>query len=286
MRMTHVLAFMIVACAFNTHSFEQITQHSAPKGWLAQLPKPWTLDKARFGDVLPQFHEQYPDYHARLRALAEWRLGTPYKIFNLGEEQAPDSDPVFRMDVSDCTSHVLTTLALAESRTWDEARSALINIHYKSDDAGLKKPVYNKRWHYTSDRLLNHPMTPDVTPNFIDEAKLKTVSLHLNKKEDGSEFLALNWSLPVTVRYVPSHNINPELLATLPDMIGVAFVKESYFKMGVVMAHEGMLLDGKYLLHAGQVAQKTVMEDFMRYYFSNSSPRFDGIMLYEFNPLI
>ena len=89
----------------------------------------------------------------------------------------------------------------------------------------------------------------------------------------------------VNVEYIPNDSITNELLQKLPSMIGVAFVKESYFKMGLVMAHEGMLMDGKYLLHAGQIAQQTVIEDFMAYYFPKKGARFDGIMLYELHPL-
>ncbi|MEM0912371.1 MAG: hypothetical protein AAGJ37_15460, partial [Pseudomonadota bacterium] len=76
--------------------------------------------------------------------------------------------------------------------------------------------------------------------------------------------------------------------------------KEAYFDMGIVMAHEGMILDGKSLLHAGQVAKETVIEDFMGYYFKTKDfklkdsqqqdsqvkeARFDGIMLYKLKPL-
>lgn len=253
--------------------------------WLQQQPKPWTLTEDNLDDILPAFHANYPDFDTRLRALATWRLGTPYKIFNLGEEQAPDEDPIFRMDVSDCTSHILTTLALAESKTWTEARENLIRIHYKRDENGISQALFKKRWHYTSDRLLNHPMTPDVTTNYLASSKLKSAAVHLNRKADGSEFLALDWSLPVNVHYIPNSHITAKLLAKLPKTIGVAFVKESYFNVGVVMAHEGMILDGTYLLHAGQVAQETVKQDFMDYYFTESGARFDGIMLYELHSL-
>ena len=41
-------------------------------------------------------------------------MGTPYGIFKLGEEIDPDPDPILRVDTSDCTVHVLTTLAFAK----------------------------------------------------------------------------------------------------------------------------------------------------------------------------
>lgn len=282
-----VLVFFVFVFCTRVYSSED--SHSKTEQelqiWLNELPKPWNETEATLGLSLAKFHQQFPNYHERLRALAYWRIGTPYQIFNLGEEQAPDLDPIFRLDVSDCTSHILTTLSLAESNSWQEARDTLIKIHYKADQYGIKKPDYSKRWHFTADRLLHHKMTPQVSHVYIDELKLKRTTLSLNEKPDGSEFLDIDWSVRVKVEYIPNDSITNELLQKLPSMIGVAFVKESYFKMGLVMAHEGMLMDGKYLLHAGQIAQQTVIEDFMTYYFPEGGARFDGIMLYELQPL-
>ena len=252
--------------------------------WVAELPKPWLIEEQELTDILAKFQQQYPNYHKRLKAIALWRIGTPYQIFNLGEEQEPDPDPLFRLDVSDCTSHILTSLSLAESSNWDEARNRLIELHYKPDANGMSSPDYKRRWHYTSDRILNHPMTPELTSDYLGEVSYKTAEVTLNEKQDGSEFLALDWSLPVIVNYIPSDQISDQLLASLPEFIGVAFVKESYFKMGIITAHEGMLLEGKQILHAGQTAKETVLQDFMTYYFTEDGPKFDGIMLYSFVP--
>ena len=101
--------------------------------WLASLPQPWLLSESEITGVMLQFHERFPDFQDRLRALSLWRVGTPYEIFKLGEEQPPDRDPIFRLDVSDCTSHLLTTLSLAQCRSWAEARRNMIEIHYKPD---------------------------------------------------------------------------------------------------------------------------------------------------------
>ena len=168
--------------------------------------------------------------------------------------------------------------------SWDEAKDRLIEMHYKADANGQRTPDYKRRWHYTSDRILHHPMTPQITSRFVKADSLKTTSVTLNQKQDGSEFLALDWSMPVEISYVPNDQITTELLARFPDFIGVAFVKESYFKMGIITAHEGMLIDGTQLLHAGQTANETVIQDFMSYYFTEDGAKFDGIMLFEFIP--
>jgi hypothetical protein len=181
---------------------------------------------------------------------------------------------------------VLTSISLAQSNNWQSAKDNLVQLHYKPDDFGDIKPDYKKRWHYTSDRILHNSITPEITSRFATPEQLQTVTVTLNQKQDGSEFLDLNWTKQVTIKYIPSNEISSKLLDKLPNFIGLAFVKKSYFKMGIITAHEGMLLDGKYLLHAGQSAKETVKEDFINYYFTSDGPKFDGVMLYEFKPFI
>ena len=86
--------------------------------WTESLPDPWTLSNEQLDLYLPRFYKMHPDYHDRLIALNLWRVGTPYGIFCLGEEQGVDPDPIIRFDTSDCTVHVLTTIALAESNSF------------------------------------------------------------------------------------------------------------------------------------------------------------------------
>mgnify|MGYP003749288253 CR=1 FL=1 len=62
-------------------------------------------------------------------------------------------------------------------------------------------------------------------------------------------------------------------------------MKEAYFKMGIVTAHEGMIVDKRNLVHASSEYEKTVNVDFMDYYFRDKGPFFDGIMVYSFQPI-
>ncbi len=247
-------------------------------GWVETLPKPWTLTEKQVSEVLPQFHKHYPDFHDRLKAFAFWQVGKPYEIFKLGEEVQPDPDPIIRLDVSDCTVHVLTSLAFSQSRSWTEAKNNMIAIHYKDGS-----PSFETRWHYTSDRIQENPSTRNITAKMTDD--LKTVDITLNQKSDGSEFLDLNWTKSTTVSYITNDKINSKLLHQLPNVCGVAFVKESYFDLGIVMAHEGMLIDQKNLVHASAEYGETVNVNFLDYYFRKDGPLFDGIMIYEFHPL-
>ena len=63
------------------------------------------------------------------------------------------------------------------------------------------------------------------------------------------------------------------------------FVKKSYFKMGLVVAHEGMIINQKNIIHASSEYDKTVNIDFMEYYFRETVPLFDGVLFYSFHPL-
>lgn len=253
--------------------------------WLAQLPGPWLLEADELAQVLPQFNKRYPEFQSRLRALALWRVGTPYSIFKLGEEVEPDPDPIFRLDVSDCTGHILTCLSMAQSASWAEARRSMIEIHYKQDRQGSKKPTYASRWHYTTDRILDNPATVSITERLVSQNRLAFAEVTLNRKSDGSEFLDLGWSRPVKAAYIPNGEINADLLARLPRVAGVAFVKPGWFSLGLVVGHEGMIIDGKDIIHASSEYGETVRMDFMEYYFREAGPLFGGIMLFEFHPL-
>ncbi|MBT3617546.1 MAG: DUF1460 domain-containing protein [Candidatus Marinimicrobia bacterium] len=248
--------------------------------WVNSLPKPWTLSNKEVSKILPEFYKRFPDFYDRLKAFAIWRVGTPYDIFKLGEEAEPDLDPIIRLDVSDCTVHVLTSLAFTQSKSWNEARRKMIAIHYKDGT-----PTYKTRWHYTSDRISFHPSTVDITTELLSQGELEIIDIVLNQKLDGSEFLDLDWKKESTLLYIPNNNINKKLLSKLPDVCGIAFVKKDYFKSGIVIAHEGILINNKNLNHASSEYGQTVNVDFMDYYFRESGPLFDGLFIYRFEPL-
>jgi len=263
-----------------TFYFLLIIGCSNSNSWIESLPKPWTLTEDQISEILPQFHNHYPDFHDRLKAITLWQVGKPYEIFKLGEEIEPDTDPIIRLDVSDCTVHVLTSLAFSQSRSWVEAREKMIDIHYKDG-----KPSYKSRWHYTSDRIQENPYTKNITNELLDINQFEKVDIILNLKENGSEFLPLGWQKNIKMNFIPNNKITEDLLSKLPRVCGVAFVKKVYFKMGIVIAHEGMIIDQKNIVHASAEYNKTVNVDFMEYYFRENGPLFDGMMVYEFHPV-
>lgn len=245
--------------------------------WIETLPKPWTLSEKEIEEILPQFYNHYPEFQERLKAFALWQVGKPYDIFKLGEETEPDTDPIIRLDVSDCTVHVLTSLAFAQSKSWQEAKKNMIMIHYKDG-----KPTYKTRWHFTTDRIQENPYTKNITNQLIVQGEMDKIEITLNRREDGREFLDLDWEKKTEVQFIPNQMINTDLLKKLPLVCGVAFVKKEYFKMGLVIAHEGMIIDQKNLVHASAEFHQTANVDFLEYYFRQDGPLFDGIMIYTF----
>tara|TARA_B110000014_G_scaffold250080_1_gene225977 strand:+ start:62 stop:553 length:492 start_codon:yes stop_codon:yes gene_type:complete len=161
----------------------------------------------------------------------------------------------------------------------------MVDIHYKPDINNRKVPTYKSRWHYTSDRIKNNSYTTDITESIIQKENMDSVNIDLNKKTDGSEFLDLNWTSENKIYFIPINQIDKTILSKLPDVCGAAFVRKSYFKNGIVIAHEGVLIDNKELIHASSKQLKTVRVDFLDYINNNGDPRFDGIMFYKFNPL-
>ena len=189
------------------------------------------------------------------------------------------------MDVSDCTVHILTSLASAQSNNWSEAKSNLIKIHYKSDSKGKHVPRYDKRWHFTTDRLLDNPSTKNITETLFHPDKIEKIDLTLNQKENGDEFLDIKWTKKVAVQFIPNQMIDAHLMKKIPSVTGVAFVKKAYFKMGLIIAHEGIIIDNKDIIHASQEFGKTVQMDFLDYYFTDNKARFDGVVFFSFHPL-
>ena len=249
--------------------------------WIKQIPKPWMLSQKNLDTRLKDFHRKFPNFHDRLIALNLWRIGTPYGIFCLGEERGFDKDPIIRIDTSDCTVHVLTTLAFAESESFNEARDSMIKLHYKPDKNGKIEPTYKSRWHFTSDRLLNHPRTTDITSAICSSSDLETIEIELNRKENGKQFLDLGWTSKELINYIPLKRLNDQIMDKLPRICGVAFVKKSYFKNGIVIAHEGYIINNKNLIHASSKEKMTVNVDFHSYLFNKGEDQFDGVMFYD-----
>jgi hypothetical protein len=252
----------------------------------AELPPLVTLERAAVDSLLAALHVSLPDFSERLRVLVLARLGTPYALGTLGEESGEDTDPVFRLDQADCTVLVVTTAALAHARSVDEARLWMGPLNYR-ERAGGFAVTYADRLHFTADRITDSPLFEDLTAEVARPAERRQVRVHLNRQATGDHLLPIDWQRVLEVDYVPSALLEP-VLDRLPPLTGIAFVREDWVVRGLLVAHEGFLVDGRCLVHASSRAGEVVAVDLVDYLWYRNEleggrrdrPRFDGVMLY------
>lgn len=246
------------------------------------------LAPAALDSLLGGLPARYPGFADRLRALALARVGAPYALGTLGEENAKDPDPVFRVDEADCTVLVLTTAALAHARSGAEARAWMGPLNYRR--RGDAFPIsYENRLHFTEDRITASPLFSDLTAAVAAPAERRTVAVVLNRNAAGQELLPLGWERALTLDYVPAERL-AAVLPRVPAVAGIAFVRESNIERGFFVAHEGFLLDRRLLLHASKDVGRVATVDVLDYLLrpadpdpaKRDRPRFDGVLIYGF----
>ena len=253
-----------------------------------QEKKLYQLSNTEVNSILQELGKHFPNQDDRLKALSILRLGTPYQLDCLGEGSGRDKDPIFRLDVTDCTTFVLTNVALLHSKTLEEAKNMMKYLNYRprkdSETGKLSyKITFENRLHFTTDRNETSPYFEDITQEIVSKYKTVSQRVLLNKiKTDGKRLININWEKEITINYIPSKFINKELLKSFPKTLGIAFVKKGDDKIGLDVRHEGFLFDGKTFFHASSIQKKVVAEDFLKYYFpKKDNPRFDGIILFK-----
>ena len=128
-------------------------------------------------------------------------------------------------------------------------------------------------------------MNINITDLIIDPQFTEQVDIELNKKQNGQFFLDMDWSLNETISFIPSEKIDAGVLKKLPPVCGIAFVKKDYFRLGIVIAHEGYVLNRSNLVHASSELKKTVNVDLLDYIKQDGNYRFDGAMFFELDPI-
>jgi len=261
--------------------------------WVNKQKRLYELSSTEINSILKDLQLRFPEKAERLKALAVLRIGTPYQLGRLGEESGRDKDPIFRLDVTDCTGFVLTNAALLHSQTIDEAKEMMKYLDYQPDSdppanawsvgdwrAGI---TFENRLHFTTDRNMTSPYFQDITERVAGPEKIKEKTVILNKiKSDGKRLIDIDWEKEIVLKYIPNEYITKELFQNLPKAIGIAFVKEGDEKIGLDVRHEGFLFDGQFLFHATPTEGKVVEVDFFEYYFGKEgNPRFDGLIFFE-----
>jgi len=243
------------------------------------------LSASEIDQYLPRLHKAHPSFDDRLRVIALRRLGTPYYLKAIGDGKGYDSNPVFNIRTTNCTAFILTNVALASARSYQQANSAMAHINYYPVPAGQNPINYRNRIHYTSHRLKSSNYFYLITDSIAVKSEQRTINLILNRQQDGSRFLPIGWEKQIELNYIPRKHITKDLLKRFPKVCGVGIVRKELFAKGIIIGHEGMVLDGKYFIHASLFAGKVVKEDFYRYTRKRrvTDGKFvcDGIVIYR-----
>ncbi len=279
----NIKLLLLISVLLTGTYFSLLIYSSAPVN-CAETPMLYTIkDKVRIDSLLADVHRRYGSIEERMKVLALMRIGTPYSGGCLGEEKPPDEGPLFRIDVTDCTVFILTNCAMAHQKSYKEARDMMKLINYYNPPlVGREVVSYNNRIHFTYERLHQSPYFKDISTELLPSSQCAKITLTLNRKSDGGKLIDIPWEKKVTALYIPSGAINKELFSKLPVACGVGFIRKKNFKLGVVVSHEGMIVDGKYLIHASSVNGRVEKTDFMNFYFTANPGYYDGILISRF----
>lgn len=204
----------------------------------------------------------------KLEKIVTSRIGTPYVGGCLGEESGVDTDPIFRLDVTDCTVFILTTAALLNSSNIEEARDLMGSLNYYP--AGSIS--YEDRLHFTTYRNHVSPYFEEITEEI---GVVETKSVTLNKiKEDGKRLIDIDFEETIEIKYIPSLSREDEL----PYIVGVAFLRDGDEEIGLDVRHEGVIINGEELIHASINKGEVVREDLFQYL---QTAGFDGLIIFK-----
>lgn len=215
---------------------------------------------------------------ARVAAWVCLQVGTPYRLGPLGEAEPPDADPLLAYDASDCTALLVTSVALAHAPVTDPI-AGLRRAQYRDG-----RIAFADRLHFTTDRLDQSPCWRDITRE-VGETFAVGTEVALNRRADGSRWVDVPWSRTRTVHWIPRSVARrfPGWAGRgrLPRIAGVAFVQERRMRDGLDVVHEGLLLDGRTLVHASSAVGRVVVTRWADYLAGSGRPH-DGVVVFEF----
>lgn len=220
------------------------------------------LGKWNQGNLQELIKEKPSSIEGQIEFLSKQFLSTPYEASTLtGDINTPEIFTV-NLEGMDCFTYIDYVEALRLSTTLEDFNSNLKNIRYQGGNV-----TFENRNHFFSDwPTQNSKNVGDVTYQ-IGGNKTIEVEKNLNLKSDGSKFLP---GIPVVNRkiyYIPTSEIDDDLLNKLHtgDYVGIYTDIE-----GLDVTHTGIIIkkdDGVYLRHASSKKknQKVVDEDFKEY---------------------
>ena len=171
----------------------------------------------------------------RAERLSRQFLGTPYGADTLvGSETVPEL-LVAELERVDCFTLADYVEALKRSTSRDQFVTALIRVRYKDNVVG-----FATRKHFFTDWAAAAPaIATDVTATLSPEAV--EVTKNLNQKDSGGVYLPGLPVVPRTVTYIPSAQVNDDVVRQLRtgDYLG-AYAEDG----GLDVTHVGIYVDG------------------------------------------
>lgn len=196
-------------------------------------------------------------FGADYEAAGKKYLGVPYLSDPLGEEQAPDTDPLIRFDAFDCVTFVETVLSGGD-------KEKLTKIRYKDGQVSF----VNRNHFIESDWLKNNSSIVENVSSMYGKTSVRTVVI--DKQMWFKKTHDINYNCPaetINIEYIPYKNL---MNLKIKEPLIVLFIagnsgKSDKIGTDLAVTHMGFLLPNGVLRHASSDANKVVDVNFVDY---------------------
>ena len=262
------------------------TEASALPRLAATVSPPTLRGKKRFADAAGREEQQAivrevaagADFTERLIDASQRFLAAPYILDALGEGQnAPDADPLLRLDAADCMTLVETAMALADASTLEEAEKRLTDIRYDRGQVGFdhRHHFFSAQWvpaQAAAGRLADITEEVGQVPQMGGNVSLavrhtKTVTeQQWQARTAGRHFRLPRERQPVgtvSFSYIPLNKVL-NIASRLPDGALFALVREDRPLTPFMVTHVGFVVrhsDKVWLRHAGRDLYGQVIDE-------------------------
>lgn len=196
-------------------------------------------------------------------------IDNPYKNNPLLMEN--NNIPSFDLYNVDCSTFVINAYALYLSADYKEYIKNYTSLMYKNSVA-----VFEKRIHFTADRLKNSDMFEIV---YLENLPFENINCRLNYN-DGQRLIEYDFDCDISIPYVSIKNEGniKNFLLKNNNVLGIAFLKIKNIAKGHIFSHEGFICGNK-LVHASRNKMKVCEENNLIDYMTTS--QFDGFTLFD-----
>jgi len=206
--------------------------------------------------------------------IGEKYLGAKYVLDPLGEEMAPDTDPLIRYDAFDCLTFVETALA-------DGDVAKLTKIRYKNGEVNF----VNRNHFASADWVQNNKeMIENVSRLY---GKTATRTAVIDKQNWFKRVHNIDVDIPkqtVKIEYAP-YSLLQQIKTTEPLIVMFVVDNPKFIdKIGtdLVVSHVGFVLPNGKLRHASKDHERVVDVDFKEYINKRSKNKHNlGVILWK-----